>query len=217
MPRRDRQSQNSNRRYKLSRPQGSRMTLPVIVLVCDDSVTAVAYFTELKREVKSKVTLQVCPAPCHGATPSDVIDLAAKKADLLQKFRDPDDRAEQVWVLIDLEAQHHTQVQANQAKHNGEAKGLGVALSMPCFEVWTLAHLIDTGQAFADCHAVVDRIRQEWRKTFGKDFPSKKAQADYSVLMPLRHTASHRASHRNASTDQSWTEVYKVIEAVTAA
>jgi hypothetical protein len=203
-------------RFGLSRPRRIRPTLPIVVVVCDDARTAVAYFTELKREVKEKVTLQVVPAPCDGATPDDVVSLAIKWGTELssEAHHDPEDAKELVWALIDLEVEAQRQAQAHQAKKKAQQAGVSVALSMPCFEVWTLAHLIDTGEHFMDCDAVLARIRKEWKKRFNADFGRQKAQADYSKLMEHRDEAVRRARMRSAGTDQSWTEVYQVVEAV---
>jgi hypothetical protein len=57
---------------------GSRRTcmrppLPVIVVVCDDTRTAVAYFGVLKRRVKEKLTLRVEPKPHDRASADEVV------------------------------------------------------------------------------------------------------------------------------------------------
>ena len=41
------------------RPTQIRPPLPLVVVVCDDTRTAVAYFTESKREVKTEVMVEV--------------------------------------------------------------------------------------------------------------------------------------------------------------
>lgn len=203
-------------RFGLSRPRETRATLPIVVVVCDDAKTAVAYFNELKREVKEKVTVQVVSAPCDGASADDVVSLAIKWADGLMssQFHDPEDVKELVWALIDLEGESDRQTQAYRAKEKAGTKSVSVALSKPCFEVWTLAHLVETGEAFANCAAVVERVKREWKRTFDADFPKKKAQAPYSKLMELRDQAVRRAKKRNTNTDPSWTEVYQVVEAI---
>ena len=81
---------------------------------------------------------------------------------------------------------------ADQAQKNAAGKKYRVLLSNPCYEVWTLAHLTDTGEHFNDCKAVVSRIRTEWKKAFGSEF-GPKAQADYEKLMRYRDTAILRA------------------------
>jgi hypothetical protein len=204
-------------RFGLSRPVNVRSTLPVVVVVCDDAKTACAYFTQIKREVRSKVTVEVVEAPNHGATPDDVVRCAISQWAKLknESSHDPDDSAEVVWVLIDLEVEADRVRAAYTARDKAKGKDIRVALSNPCFEVWTLAHLIDTGEAFNGCGAVVARIKAEWRRQFAAAFENK-AQADYSKLRDYRDVAIQRAKARSASKDQSWTEVHRVVEAILA-
>lgn len=201
------QNRGGGHRFGFSRPAGIRPTLPIIVVVCDDTKTAVAYFGEIKRIVKADVTVEVVKAPCRGADPDSVVSLAVERA------RQIEDDGDAVWALVDLEAEQAKQDQAYQSKKKGEEGGVHIALSNPCFEVWTLAHLADTGEAFNGCKAVGERVRTEWRKAFGTEF-AKKAQADYQKLMPFMDKALQRAETRHARNDPSWTEVYKVVKAI---
>lgn len=184
----------------------TRPPLAVVNIVCDDTRTAVAYFTELKREVKASVTLIVERAPCTGASPQRVVE----RAKLLARSHEEGDST---WAIVDMEVEPHKQDSARQAKE-GSGQRVTVLLSNPCFEVWTLAHLIDTGEAFSSCQAVVDRVRGEWKRQFDVDFPEQKAQADYSKLMPLRRQAVANARRHNAGNSGSWTEVYLIVEAI---
>ncbi len=200
-----------HQRYGASRPYQTRPTLPVITVVCDDTKTAAAYFTELKREVKAKVTVNVEPAPRCGASADDVLRHAARFAESLR----PTQSGDSTWVLLDMEAEAYRQDQALQVKEQAALRPVAVLLSNPCFEVRTLAHLVDTGEAFKGCAAVVARIKAEWKKKLGVDFGNKKSQADYAKLMPLRGEAVIIARKRSPDRDGSWTEVFHVVEAVT--
>jgi hypothetical protein len=200
-------------RYGFSRPPQTRKPLPVVVVVCDDTTTAVAYFDELKREVKSYVTVEIIAAEGHGERPNTVVSRAINRAAELHSkdSHDPNDK-DSVWALIDLESDPQTRGEAFAAKKKAEKKHVKVALSNPCFEVWTLAHFINTGELFNGCSDVVNRIRTEWKKHFQSDFDNK-AQADYSKLMALRSVAIQRAKARS-KTDPSWTDVHKVVEEI---
>lgn len=196
-------------RYGVARPVRIRATLPVVTVVCDDTKTAVAYFLELKRQVKAKVTVRVEPAPCSGASASDILDLATSLAGALT----PIEAGDSTWVLLDMEAEKYRRDQAEQAQRQA-GKRVTVLLSDPCFEVWTLAHFVDTGEAFIDCAAVVRRIRTEWKKRFEASFGNKKGQADYAKLMPYLADAVRNAKKRSPSRDGSWTEVFRVVEVI---
>lgn len=167
-----------------------------------------AYFKELKRIVKERVTLQVSRKPSTQSPPSEIFGLAQEERG---KYRDKNDS---VWVLLDLEGDQHQQAEVVALQQQGQARRVQVALSKPCYEVWTLLHVVDTGETFADCTAVLNRLRQEWRNHLGQDFPNKKAQADYSKILPHRGTAAARARQRRERPDPSWTEVFLLIEEI---
>ena len=182
--------------------------LPVVVVVCDDSRTAPAYFDLLKRAVKQHVTLNIPRVGCQGGSPATVLDRAIAEH---EKLRDDGGDRDAVWALIDMERDPACQRRAVDAKKKGEQRGIKVALSDPCYEVWTLLHLEDTGRQFNDCGQVLDRVKQLWQQQFGQQF-DQKAQADYSKIVPLRHEAAARAKRHYEAEDQSRTEVYKIIE-----
>jgi RloB-like protein len=124
------------------RPVKTRPPLPVVIVVCDDARTAVSYLNELKRIVKKTLTLKVCRNPCDRARPNDVVKEAAAQ---LRQYgpvgeNDPNDKT-QAWALIDLEQEPERRQAAKQAKVTGSGAGIRIALSDPCYEVWTLLHL----------------------------------------------------------------------------
>ena len=96
----------------------------------------------MKREVKAKVTIEIVRAPCNGAAPEDVVALAASRAEELYE-QDGRDSRDSIWALIDREAESEKQKKADQAQKKSAGKNCTVILSRPCFEVWTLAHLVD--------------------------------------------------------------------------
>lgn len=202
-------------RRRFTRPAPTRNPLPIVVVVCDDSRTAVAYFTELKREVKHRVTVMVVKAPCHGAAAASVIALAKSEAAELDRDRDDADSSA-VWALIDLESEPERQDSAAKAKSGISGTDVQIALSKPCFEIWTLAHFVDTGEAFKDCGAVLAAVKSEWKKQLGVAFGKQKAQADYSKLMLLRAKAVERCKQHRQRKDPSWTEVHWVVESIDA-
>lgn len=186
----------------------------MIVVVCDDARTAVSYFTELKRLVKQSLTLTVVRNPSDRASPANVVHDARVRLSSLarDRARDVSDRTS-VWALIDLEQAAARRKEAEQAKQAAEQVGVSVALSDPCYEVWTLLHLIDTGGKFADCRAVMRRLGTNWRAQFNQKF-GKKAQADYAKIIGNRAVAVARAKRHREAHDPSWTEVYRLIEEI---
>lgn len=193
-----------------SRPVGIRIPLPVVIIVCDDRTTAPAYFNELKRKVKQHVTVTIIPASRQGASPGEVVERAIAEYKNLAAGGSKGDAA---WAVFDMEREAHCRTQAQEARERAEARKVNVALSDPCYEVWTLLHLEDTGQAFNDCTQVIDRVRQLWKARFSQPF-DRKAQADYSKIIGFRQEAAARAKRHWEAEDPSRTEVYKIIETI---
>lgn len=205
----------SNRERYGKRRTRFRPPLPIIVIVCDDAKTAVSYFSIVKRRVKESLTLQIERNPSDQATPADIIACATNHLSKLRKeASNGDDNHDAIWALIDLEENDARRQQALDAKGEGERAEVSVALSDPCYEMWTLLHLIDTGATFQNCRAVLVRVETEWHKKFSQEF-GRKAQADYSKIMPAMAEAVKRARTHKERNDPSWTEVYLLIEEIT--
>ncbi len=200
-----------------SRPPPTRKPLSVLVIVCDDTRTAVSYFNEVQRTVKDRVALKV--VKCGGTSPDDVIELAKEYKKSLQAKGVHDKRdQDSVWALIDIEQAVDRQAKAYEAQRVGRAAGIQVVLSNPCYELWTLLHLVDTGEEFPDCNGVLAKLKLEWKRQTGQDFENK-AQADYSKIIAKRAEAARRARmhHAKEPRDPAWTEVYKLSDAIDAA
>lgn len=201
-------SAKANRLQYATRPVEKRESLPIIVVRCDDCVTAPRYFEELARACKATVRITVRAAPNDGATAFAVVEAAIK--DLQSLDRQASDR-QAVWALIDTEGDPSLQSKAFDAQKFGQENGVGVALSCPCYELWTLLHLEDTGQQFDNCSKVYDALKQAWQQEFGQSI-DKKTQIDCGKLLPLIGTAIKNAGKHREANDPSWTEVYQVIE-----
>lgn len=174
----------------------------------DDAETAPKYFELLKKKVSRYVKINV-----KGAG-NEALDLAlGKRANLSSKEKsdqhDETDRDE-VWAIIDCETNvSHGESEKKRGK-KGEVK---VALSNPCYEVWTLLHLEDTGTLFANCDAVLKRLHEVWKREFQEDFPRHKAQAAYERIARHRDRAVEWAK-KQRNQGQSWTEIYQLVESI---
>jgi len=115
--------------------------------------------------------------------------------------------------LLDLENEQHLRQAAFNVKSKAAKTGVRVTLSNPCFEVWTLLHLVDTGEAFVDCKSVTRRFLAAWESEFGHKLDSK-THADYAKIIDRRNVATTRARTRRERDDPSWTEVYELVEHV---
>jgi hypothetical protein len=194
-------------RFGAKRSQNTRDTLPIVMVICDDTRTAPAYFSELRPVVKGSCTLKILPASRHGVTGETLLDYAVTERNKLS-----DVEGVTVWVLVDLEMKSDSDATAAALLEKSQQQGVNIALSQPCFEVWILHHFLDTGEMFTSCGAVLKKIKREWKARFSQDFPSKKAQADYRKLLDLIHEASTRSRTHNTDNSQAWTDVWRVVD-----
>jgi hypothetical protein len=179
-------------------------------VICDDAKTAPAYFSVLRSHVKETCTLKVSPAPRHGATPNEVIEYGAAHVTIIS---DPDS-ATTVWAVIDLEMVPDSKKLSDALRERAKIRSVELALSQPCFEIWTLAHFVETGKFFGKCEAVIREIKKRWKSAFAETFPEKKAQADYRKVIDRIDTAIQNAKKHNSAKSQSWTEVWQVVASI---
>lgn len=203
-------SKERERRFG-KRPRAIRRPLPVILIVSDDARTAPAYFNALKQDFKQKLTIAIVPAPHDGASIPAIVGHAQQQRRALRKGRGG--RAtDAVWALIDTEGDPAQQAEAFEAQRAVQG-GVKVAVSIPCYELWTLLHLEDTGAYFLNCGKVLERVEALWKARFNQEF-GPKAQADYAKILPFRQQARERAAAHWEHGDQSRTEVFKVIQSI---
>jgi len=140
-----------------------------------------------------------------------VVNKAIYELNELKKDQGDESDVTIVWAVLDLEHEKLHRQRAEEAKNLAKPRGVNVALSDPCYEVWTLLHLEDTGKRFETCSKVLDRVKKVWKETFDQAL-GPKAQADFSKIIHLRHGAAARAKRHWEKEKRSGTEVYKIIE-----
>jgi len=196
-----------------SRRQDIRPTRPLMIILCDDSKTAPSYFRLVAQQEKQHVTIRVARNSCDQSSPNAVIDRAIEEQrKLCESQNEGEESRDTVWALIDLEG-GHIYSKLTSPTEKAQQNDISIVLSQPCYELWTLLHLEDTGEHFQHCAAVLDRLRQRWKTKFGQQL-GPKAQADYSKILGNRPQAASRAKmhHDNNPRDPSWTQVFRIIE-----
>lgn len=208
-----RSSQEDRNRFG-GRNSNFRKPLAVICVVLDDTTTAASYFDLIKSEIKDVVTLRVVPAPDHGATPSQIVEYAKQ---MLNSIVDDNESTPKdctlVWALIDAESDPKQLNRVKELQSACTCDELDVIISYPCYEVWTLLHLVDTGSYLENCTQARRQVAIEWGKTFSEEY-GVKSQADYSKICHNRNIAAERARRQHKSDAQCWTEIYRVIEGI---
>ena len=160
----------------LKRAAGKRKELRTIVVFCEGLNSEPDYVNGLKElpVVADNTALNIEIHPKQGA-PLTLVQMAAA--------RKQDDEVDECWCLFDVEwPQHHPNLTAALAL--AKEKGISLAISNPCFEVWLILHH-KSYTRFANTSAV-ERTSRMLDKRTGKSI-------DASLYMPLRKDAAHRA------------------------
>ena len=133
------------------RDKGFRKDDRFIIVACDDTHAPYQYFGffELPR-----VRLLILPPHATKSAARHVLDNLLDYAE-----EDYDER----WLLLDVDHYDQGRHVAGYVATIREAqnKGIRVAISKPCFEVWLLLHYLDESaiESMADCNAVVGSLR----------------------------------------------------------
>lgn len=112
------------------------------------------------------------------------------------------------WLMIDVD--HHRPEELNPICQEAEQKGIWLAISNPCFELWLYLHLADADASDTNCHAVETRLRNALGGY-------NKANLDTNRFAPHVADAVERARNLHANPSERWpafpgTHVYKLVE-----
>ncbi len=167
----------SRRRAKpLKRVVGKRRELRTIVVFTEGMNSEPDYVNGMKKlpHIAKDIALNLELHPEHGV-PLTLVKLA------VESNKDPE--VDECWCLFDVEwPQNHPNLR--DAVFLAQKKGVRLAISNPCFEVWLILHHQDFNK-FSSTNKVVSCSRAMDNRT-GKSI-------DASLYMPLRGEAAQRA------------------------
>ena len=181
-----------------------------ILIACDDTYAPAQYFNAFKLP---RVKVIVLPARDTKSAAKHAL------ANLLESEEAYDER----WLLLDVDhyadGQHvKSFIEAIQA---AQQKGIRLALSLPCFEVWLLLHHADESrlESLTDCNSVIAALRVELgeyskNKLRPEHFPllkvrdamsrSRRLDQDDSLIPITNSTRVHRLWESITKTMDSW-------------
>ncbi|WP_290856938.1 RloB family protein [Hamadaea sp.] len=157
-------------------------------MFCEGRNSEPDYINGLRRlpEIANDTALNLELHPEQGV-PLTLVRMAA------DRLRDPE--VDECWCIFDVEwPQHHPNL--HDAKQLAAARGVRLAISNPCFELWLVLHHRDYTK-----FATTDAAESESRRLDGRAGKS----IDSTAYMPLRRQAARRAerleqTHRKNST-----------------
>jgi hypothetical protein len=108
---------------------------------------------------------------------------------------------DEVWVVFDMEKPHDKRRKlAAEAMSLGQAAGIQLAWSDPCFEFWLLLHESFTTAHFADCNRVIERLKPHW-KSYSK---GQSPTTEFLDKIPIAIMNAERCRQHHASSRGDW-------------
>jgi hypothetical protein len=198
---------------------------PVLHIYCEGEKTEPNYFNGyIDRFFEANRRLKVVKIePTKKNTPKQLVDVA-----VAAQKEAPD--GDEFWVVYDRESEHKYKdsLHAN-AYEKAQAKGVFVAISNVCFEIWLLLHFQNSSASYTnyDDLRTNNTLRAECKKRGLPDY-DKGNQTIFSKLNETEITqARDRAKKLNKLTEQAadasrtkpyqwnpYTDVYKLLDAI---
>ncbi|MFY1635725.1 RloB family protein [Solwaraspora sp. WMMB335] len=160
----------------LKRKVAHRPELRTIVVFCEGKNSEPDYVNGLKRlpEVADNTALNIEIHPKQGV-PLTLVEMAA------DRLANPE--VDECWCIFDVEwPKNHPNL--SDARQLAQAKGIGLVVSNPCFELWLILHHREQTR-----HLSTAEAESMSRKLDGRAGKS----IDAAVYMPLRKQAASRS------------------------
>ena len=180
------------RRERIGRRAPTRQPKVRFTLFCEGRNTEPQYFRAVKnRDNGSLISIQFGD---KGRAP---ITLAEKAVKIIKSPGLPRGRGgrrnlfeeqDQVWVVFDRDEHERF----DEAVSLCERNGIGVARSNPCFEVWSILHMVDYARQ-DDRH----RVKNEFRRLLSEHGLESEEKVSFEKLMTAVEDAEERAEKLN--------------------
>lgn len=203
--------EQTSQRQSRHRPEKAR-----ILIVCEGRETEPNYFWGLRDEEALRQKFHVVVQKGQGGSCLAVVKQAIAE---MEKAAARGEDYDEVWCVFDVE-QAAQREQVSEARTLAGQRDIGLALSMPSFEVWLLAHFVRTKASFASCDKVIQELNKHWRREFGRDY-EKNEERLHARLAGRTRTAIDNArkvreqdwgSSSDIADCNSATDVYLLVE-----
>ena len=165
----------------LRRDAGSLRDDRLFIVACDDTFAPKQYFDFFRI---ARVKIHVVPTTDGTSAAAHVLER------LLQFDHEPDD---ELWMLLDTDHCTRGSHQQNFVNTVREAKqkGVNVALSKPCFELWLLLHHRD--EEFAGSISSADEVESALRGVLGEYNKTRLKESHYPLdSVAIAHSRAAR-------------------------
>jgi hypothetical protein len=151
-------------RKSFQRKPGTRPPRSITLVVCEGE-TERAYFEAARLHHGLRPAEVFVAGNTHGSAPISVVECAEQKANEAGGY-------DYIFCVFDRDS-HESFARAREkikALAGRKKKPLPIQeiVSIPCFEVWVLLHFERSDAAYADCAAVIERIRDQHLPDYAK-------------------------------------------------
>lgn len=163
------------------------------VIICEGARTETDYFNHLLKEWRSLfkkvdeyVSIEIrSPKEVEGNEPPTLIEDAVQKLHETEKAKTMWDKSSRIWCVFDVEAVGRRENLTNSVRA-AKGKGIKLAISNPCFELWFYLHFRYCDVAVPNGKTMKQLLQKCWR---GYD----KSGDEFSPLEGKRETATKNA------------------------
>jgi hypothetical protein len=203
MPRRD--DERSIKRRGPTRQPKHR-----ILVVCEGKKTEPLYFKHFQHHVRNqRVHVEpIGPAGVPMSVVETAIELRAEAERDAKREHDDNLLWDQVWAVFDID--DHPNV--DRAKELAKSRGISLAISNPCFELWALLHFADTRR-----HTERTKLREELKKylpDYEKQLAFERLHRTYSEAVQRARALDEEATHLDDHGRNPTTYVYLLTEMI---
>jgi hypothetical protein len=188
------------------------------LLFCEGRITEPQYLAYIRNALRD--SLLVIEVSKEAGDPLHLVEAAVNRRDAAVKearrLRDDNVRFDEVWCVLDVD--QHARLEAARAL--AEDKGIHLAVSNPCFELWPVLHFREQ-QAHLTTAAAIQALRAEIAG-YDKHLDCAQLRGKYvaarnrAVALDLKHERESRPFGANPSTGV-WRLVDALLGAATAA
>ena len=168
----------------LRRKTATRSPRRTVLAFCEGKRTEVDYLKALKRQPEVRDIASVAIEIDETAAGFDPLALVRKAAVAHKDAKDQRSEIDEVWCIFDVE-QPKRHPRLNDAVALARERGVQIAVSNPCFELWLVLHFQERS-AWLDTNDA-ERLLKQHDGTKGKGL-------DGAMYMPRRDEAARRAS-----------------------
>ena len=197
----------------LRRKVATRSRRRTVLVFCEGARTEVDYLKALKsepavREVAS-VDIQI-DEDTHGYAPLTLVRAAAEAR---ERSNDEDGEIDEVWCIFDVE-QPKNHPNLKEAVALARDRGVQVALSNPCFELWLALHFQNQDAPVTSKVAVGLRRTLDGSQDKGVDGYKYMPRRDEAARRARSLTTKHRGDGTKFPNDNPSSGMYRLLEAV---